>query len=400
MNPALARLGSYPFERLARLLEGTQPPRALAHIAMSIGEPRHAPPPGVIKALRAAADRLDTYPATRGLPELRAAAATMLARNTLPPGTRFDPDSQLLPVNGTREALFAFVQSAVDRARGAGQPLVAMPNPGYQVYEGAAILAGAAPLYMDATPGNGFLPDLEAVSAAQWDRCAVLVLCSPGNPAGGVHGLPWLRRALELADRHDFLVAADECYADLYLDESQPPPSLLRAALEAGHGGYERCIVFRSLSKRSSVPGLRSGIVAGDATVLKDFLRYRTYHGSAMPLPTQFASLAAWGDEAYVVANRAMYRAKFAKVLPVLRERYDVPEPAGGFYLWPDVGGDDAAFARRLHERQHVTVLPGSFMGRDAGRGNPGAGRVRISLVPALDDCVEAAWRMLELASG
>lgn len=398
MNPALARLNPYPFERLARLLEGAKPPAGLAPIAMSIGEPRHAPPPEVVAALRAAAGELDTYPATRGLAELRAACAGAIARTSLPAGAAIDPATQVLPANGTREALFAFIQAAVDRARGNGAPLVAMPNPGYQVYEGAAILAGASPLYMDANAGNGFLPDLEAVPASDWDRCAVLVLCCPGNPTGSVYDLPRLRRALELAERHDFIIAADECYADLYLDEAAPPPSLLRAALAAGHGGYERCVVFRSLSKRSGVPGLRSGCIAGDAALLRDFHQYRTYHGSAMAIPTQRASIAAWSDESHVVANRALYREKFARVLPLLRQRYDVPAPAGGFYLWPDVGGDDAAYARRLYAEGGVTLLPGSYMARDAGAGNPGAGRVRISLVPGVETCVEAATRMLAMA--
>jgi len=391
MNPLLERLQAYPFERLARLLADNRPPAELAHIGMSIGEPRHPPPALALEALRAHLAELGSYPATRGLPALRAALAAALARRCLPRGGSLDPESMVLPVNGTREALFAFVQAAVDRHPGA---LVAMPNPCYQIYEGAALLAGAEPYYLNTTAATRFLPDLDAVPAAVWDRCQLLFLCSPGNPTGAVLSLDYLRRGLELAERHDFVIAADECYADLYLDEAEPPPSLLAAARAAGRDRYQRCVVFHSLSKRSSLPGLRSGAVAGDPELLRPFLLYRTYHGCAMPVPTQLASIATWSDDAHVAANRRLYQEKFARVLPILQPVLDVARPDGGFYLWPQVGGDDAEFTRALHQRENLTILPGSYMARDTAAGNPGRGRVRISLVAGVDECVEAAQRI------
>jgi N-succinyldiaminopimelate aminotransferase len=390
MNPALARLQAYPFERLTALLAGNTPPAELPHIGMSIGEPQHAPPALALEALRAHLAELGSYPATRGLPALRAALAQALARRCLPAGGWLDPDSMVLPVNGTREALFAFVQAAVDPGRRA---LVAMPNPCYQIYEGAAILAGAEPYYLNTTAANRYLPDLDAVPAAVWDRCQVLFLCSPGNPTGAVLSLEYLRHALQLAERHDFVIAADECYADLYLD-TEPPPSLLQAAQASGRERFQRCVVFHSLSKRSSLPGLRSGAVAGDPELLRRFLLYRTYHGCAMPVPTQLASIAAWGDAAHVEQNRRCYQEKFARVLPILQPVLDVARPDGAFYLWPAVPGDDVAFARALHQQQNLTILPGSYMARDTAAGNPGRGRVRISLVAGVDACVEAAQRI------
>jgi len=397
MNPALQRLQAYPFERLRGLLAGAQPPPGLAGIALSIGEPRHQPPEFVLASLRASLAQLDSYPSTRGLPALRAAMAAALSRRLLPPGAVLDPESMVLPVNGTREGLFALVQAVIDPAEGA---VVAMPNPFYQIYEGAALLAGAEPYFLNTTAATDYLPDLDAVPAAIWRRCRLLFLCSPGNPTGAVLSLAYLARALELAQRHDFVIAADECYADLYLDESRPPPSLLRAAFEAGNSRYQRCLVFHSLSKRSSLPGLRSGLVAGDAALIERFLLYRTYHGCAMSLPTQLASIAAWSDEAHVADNRRLYRQKFDEVLPILAGVLQVQRPAGGFYLWPEIGGDDALFTRALFERAHLTILPGSYLARDAHGENPGRGRVRISLVPELGQCVEAALRLREFIAG
>ncbi|MFI4913916.1 MAG: succinyldiaminopimelate transaminase [Steroidobacterales bacterium] len=406
MNPQLARLQAYPFERLHELLTGARQPPELSHIGLSIGEPKHPPPPFVLETLAANLHQLGSYPATRGLPQLRVAMAAALKRRFLPAGARLDPDTMVLPVNGTREALFAFVQAAIDPTRDA---LVAMPNPFYQIYEGAALLARAQPYFLNTTAASGFAPDLAAVPAEVWQRCQVLFLCSPGNPTGAVLSLDYLQHALALADRHGFLIAADECYADLYLDETRPPPSLLAAALARGDEHFRRCIVFHSLSKRSSLPGLRSGLVAGDAQVLARFLQYRTYHGCAMPVPTQLASIAAWDDDAHVAANRHLYQEKFARVLPLLSPLFDMPTPQGGFYLWPDIGGrdgsgpdsrdDDAAFTRALYEQQNLTVLPGSYLARDAHGGNPGRGRVRISLVPPLEQCVEAAGRLREFAA-
>jgi N-succinyldiaminopimelate aminotransferase len=392
MNPALARLQAYPFERLTALLEGAKPPAELPTIAMYIGEPKHQPPAFVLKALAENLHQLGSYPATRGLPVLREAIAAMLLRRFLPAGARVDAETQILPVNGTREALFAFVQAAVTPKPDA---VVVMPNPCYQIYEGAAILAGAAPYYLDTTAATRFIPDLSAVPVAIWKRCQVLFLCSPGNPAGANLSLAYLQHALELAERHDFVIAADECYAELYLDEAAPPPSLLRAAHESGHPGFERCAVFHSLSKRSSLPGLRSGFVAGNAALMKQFLLYRTYHGCAMPVPTQLASAAAWADDAHVSANRALYREKFERVLPILTPVMDVVRPDGGFYLWPQVG-DDVAFTRQLHEQQNITILPGSYLAREHDGSNPGKGRVRISLVATVAECVTAAERIRE----
>jgi N-succinyldiaminopimelate aminotransferase len=396
MNPRLDRLHAYPFERLARLKAGITPPPGLSHIAMSIGEPQHAPPEFVVEALRRSLDRLGSYPATAGLPEMRAACANWLQRRfRLPPGS-VNPDTMVLPVNGTREALFSFVQAVVDDTP--GDAAVLMPNPFYQIYEGAALLAGAEPVFLDTTEATGYVPDLEAVPEELWRRCQVLFLCSPGNPTGAVLSLQYLQRALELAHAFDFVIAADECYTELYLDEKSPPPGLLQAAIAAGRDSFERCLVFHSLSKRSSVPGLRSGFVAGDARIVARFLLYRTYHGSAMSIPTQLASITAWDEDSHAARNRRLYQEKFEQVLPILADVLEVRKPAGGFYLWPDVRGDDEHFARELFATQNITVLPGSYLSRAAASGgaSPGAGRVRISLVPSVDVCVEAARRMRE----
>ncbi|MFO1407179.1 MAG: succinyldiaminopimelate transaminase [Steroidobacteraceae bacterium] len=392
MNPRIGQLYPYPFERLRALLDGAAPPPSLRHIPLSIGEPKHAPPPFIAAALTGALDTLGSYPAALGLPELRSAAARWLERRyTLPAGS-VDAERMVLPVNGTREGLFAFVQAVVGGSR--DRPAVLMPNPFYQIYEGAALLAGAEPVYLGCTRANGWLPDLDAVSPGDWARCQVLFLCSPGNPTGAVMPEDYLRRAIELADRHDFVIASDECYSEIYDDERRPPAGILAAARAAGHGSYERCVAFHSLSKRSSVPGLRSGFVAGDARVLADFRLYRTYHGCAMPLYAQRASVPAWDDEAHVIENRRLYRSKFDAVLPILREVMEVERPAGAFYLWPEVG-DDEAWTRGLHAGHNVTVLPGSYLSRPGPGGNPGRGRVRISLVAPADECVEAARRIV-----
>jgi N-succinyldiaminopimelate aminotransferase len=393
MNPALAQLRPYPFERLRVLLAGAKPPADLKHISLSIGEPRHEPPRFVLDALTSNLAGYGSYPSTAGVPQLRAAAAAWLTRRfQLPPGS-VDPETMLIPVSGTREGLFAFAQAIVDAAR---DPLVVMPNPFYQIYEGAAFLAGAQPYFLGNDRANAYLPSLDEVPSEVWRRCQLLFLCSPGNPTGAVAGIEYLRRAIALADRYDFVIASDECYSEIYLDEAHPPPGLLQAAVASGHNGFERCVVFHSLSKRSSVPGLRSGFVAGDARLIQSFLQYRTYHGCALPLPTQFASIAAWNDDEHVVENRRLYREKFAKVLPVLREVLEVEAPEASFYLWPKVP-DDERFARQLFERQHVTVLPGSYIARDTPQGNPGRGRVRISLVATVPECLDAAVRIRDL---
>lgn len=402
MNPHLKLLQPYPFEQLNRLQAGVVPPAGLARIALHIGEPKHAPPQFVLDALTGSLGELGAYPLTAGTPALRAAIAGWLDRR-YGVGSALDPARMVLPVNGSREALFAFVQAVLDpagRRDGAGKPAVLMPNPFYQIYEGAALLAGAEPVYLDTDASNGYLPDLEAVPAALWARCQVLFLCSPGNPSGTVAPLEWMRRALQLAEEHDFILAADECYADIYLDESRRPPGFLQAALALGNTTFKRLVVFHSLSKRTSVPGLRSGFVAGDPDLLAPFLLYRTYHGSAMGGHTQAASLAAWSDDTHARDNRALYQAKFAAVVPVLRQALPVEWPDAGFYLWLEVGCDDWHWTRELLARQNVTALPGRFLARDGGLfgagGNPGRGRVRLSLVAPLDECVTAAHRIVD----
>jgi N-succinyldiaminopimelate aminotransferase len=390
VNGRLELLTAYPFERLARLKAGITPPASLPHIAMSIGEPKHEPPALVIGALQKNLARLDSYPVTAGLPETRAACAAWLHRRF---AVRVSADGMVLPVNGTREALFSFVQAVV--STDGKPPVVAMPNPFYQIYEGAALLAGAEPLFLNTFAGNRFQPDLDAVPPEVWQRCQLLFLCSPGNPTGAVLSLDYLRHALALAEKHDFVIASDECYAELYRDDDAPPPSLLQAAVANGHDSFQRCVVFHSLSKRSSVPGLRSGFVAGDPQILARYLLYRTYHGCAMPLPTQLASIAAWNDDAHAAANRALYREKYARVLPILQPVLDVAEPDGAFYLWPDVKRDDEIFTRELFAKQNLTILPGSYLARTSrDGGNPGRQRVRISLVAPVEECVSAAKRI------
>jgi N-succinyldiaminopimelate aminotransferase len=389
MNPDLDRLQAYPFERLARLLEGSSPPRDLAPILLSIGEPRHPTPGFISEALIEHLHGLSQYPLTRGSAELRGSIAEWLTRREgLAP---LDPESQVLPVNGTREALFAFAQCVLDRST---HPLVLMPNPFYQIYEGAALLAGAEPCFLNNRADNGFLPDYDAVPEEVWRRCKLLYLCTPDNPTGRVTPRAVLQSLIERAERYDFVIASDECYAELYPDEGHPPLGLLSAAAALGNDAYRRCVVFHSLSKRSNVPGLRSGFVAGDAAILKRFLLYRTYHGCAMSPPTQAASARAWRDERHVRDNRALYRAKFDAVLPFLAPVMTVTRPDAGFYLWPEVAGDDTAFTRALYESAHVTVLPGSFLSRDTQGENPGRGRVRLALVAPIEDCIEAAQRI------
>lgn len=399
MNPLLDRLQPYAFERLRALLAGVTPP-ALPPVRLSIGEPQHATPDVIRTAIVERLDGLSTYPATAGLPQLRdAIAAWLMRRYALP---RLDPATEVLPVNGTREALFAIAQAVVDGTREA--PAVVCPNPFYQIYEGAALLAGAEPLFLNQTAGNGFDLDLSSLAETVWRRTQLLYVCSPGNPTGRVLDIDAWRALFEYADRYGFVVASDECYSEIYPDEGEPPLGGLEAADRLGRG-FHNLIVFTSLSKRSNAPGLRSGAVAGDAALLERFLLYRTYHGSAMSLTVQHASIAAWRDEAHVVANREQYRQKFAAVLPLLREALDVEEPDASFYLWAGVPGardaaasegDDEAFTRELFAATNVTVLPGRYLAREAHGLNPGRGRVRIALVSGIDECVEAARRIVE----
>lgn len=391
MNQDLDRLQPYPFEKLNRLKAGITPPAGLPHIALSIGEPKHQPPKFVEEELISHLHGLASYPLTKGRVELRQAIAAWLTRRFLLPAGTVDAERHVLPVAGTREALFAFAQAVVARGN---EALVVMPNPFYQIYEGAALLAGGTPWFLNTTAQNGFLPDFEAVPESVWRQCQLLYLCSPGNPTGAVADLATMQQLIALADRYDFIIASDECYSELYFDEQTPPPGLLQAAAAMGRTGYERCVVFHSLSKRSNLPGLRSGFVAGDAQVLEKFLLYRTYQGCALPPPTQAASIRAWQDEPHVVENRAYYRRKFAAVLEILQPVTSIAQPAGGFYLWLKTPGDDTAFARDLFAQQNVTVLPGSYLSREAHGTNPGAGFVRLALVAELDECIEAATRL------
>ncbi len=391
MNDALNLLQPYPFEKLRALLAGVQPPAGKKAIALSIGEPKHRSPSFVAETLSGSLEQLSVYPTTLGLPALREAIAQWCERRFRVPANWLDPARHVLPVNGTREALFAFAQAVVSRE---SNGLVVSPNPFYQIYEGAALLAGATPHYLPCLEENGFNPDFDAVPAEIWQRCQLLYLCSPGNPTGALVPLETLKKLIALADEHDFVIAADECYSELYFDEQNPPPGLLTACAELGRSDFRRCVVFHSLSKRSNLPGLRSGFVAGDADILKSFLLYRTYHGCAMPVPTQLASIAAWNDEVHVRTNRMLYREKFDAVLGLLQPVLDVKRPDGSFYLWPRTPIDDQTFTRELFAREHVTVVPGSYLSRNVDGLNPGANRVRMALVAPLAECVEAAERI------
>ncbi|MBU2005848.1 MAG: succinyldiaminopimelate transaminase, partial [Gammaproteobacteria bacterium] len=372
------------------LLDGVTPADMPA-VSLAIGEPKHSTPDFIHQAVSANMGGLANYPLTKGSAALREAIAGWLTwRFQLPEGS-VDAEQHVIPVNGTREALFAFAQTVVERRADAA---VLMPNPFYQIYEGAALLAGAEPVFLPCTEANGFIPDFAAVPANTWRRCQLLYICSPGNPTGAVMPLETLKQVLELAEQHDFIVASDECYSELYFDEDQPPPGLLQAAAQMGNTAWKRCVVFHSLSKRSNVPGMRSGFVAGDADVLKQFLLFRTYHGCAMPLPFQLASIAAWNDEAHVAENRVLYRQKFAAVMDILAPVMDVKMPPASFYLWPTTPVDDETFTRELFARAHVNVVPGSYLSRETGGLNPGANRVRLALVASLEECIEAAGRI------
>jgi N-succinyldiaminopimelate aminotransferase len=380
LNPLLARLQPYPFEKLRALLAGSVPNAALRPINLSIGEPKHPTPALVRDVLAASLDGLAVYPATAGTPELRSAIAAWLARRYAIPAP--DGERQVLPVNGSREALFAFAQSVVDPTRPAR---VVCPNPFYQISEGAAVLAGAQPMYSQ-----------NVLELDDWTGVQLAYVCSPANPTGKVLSLHDWRRLFELSDRHGFVIASDECYSEIYFD--QAPIGALEAAFKLNRPGYERLVAFSSLSKRSNAPGMRSGFAAGDAALLKSFLLYRTYHGSAMSLAVQRASIAAWNDERHVHENRRLYAEKFAAVLPVLENPLKAQMPQGAFYLWLRTPIDDREFTRRLHHAYNVLVLPGSFLARDAAGGNPGANHVRIALVAPLEECVEAAERMMRFA--
>ncbi|WP_287985670.1 succinyldiaminopimelate transaminase [Diaphorobacter sp.] len=394
MNPLLSLLQPYPFERLRQLFAGVTPSAAHRAISLGIGEPRHATPPFIQEALAANLAGLASYPSTAGDPSLREACAGWIQRRYRIP---VNPATQVLPVNGSREALFAFAQTVVDPTR-AGATVVC-PNPFYQIYEGATLLASATPYYAPSDPARNFAVDWDSVPEEVWQRTQLLFVCSPGNPTGAVMPLPEWEKLFALSDRYGFVIASDECYSEIYFRDV-PPLGGLEAATQLGRADYRNLIAFTSLSKRSNVPGLRSGFVAGDAALIKAFLLYRTYHGSAMGPAVQAASVAAWNDEVHVEENRALYRQKFAQVTPMLAEVMDVRLPDAGFYLWakvPDaLGMSDAEFAQALLAQYNVTVLPGSYLARDSGGANPGAQRVRMALVAETAECAEAASRIVQ----
>lgn len=395
MNPRLDLLQPYPFERLRQLFAGVTPNPAYNAISLGIGEPRHATPPFIQQALCHAiihTDSLAGYPATAGTPALRQACADWLQRRY---GIAVDAATQVLPTNGSREALFAFAQAVLNPTQ--SDALVLCPNPFYQIYEGAALLAGATPYFAPSMPARNFAVDWDSVPDAIWQRTRLMYVCSPGNPTGAAMPLSEWEKLFALSERYGFIIASDECYSEIYFRDEAPLGSL-QAAQQLGRADFKNLLMFTSLSKRSNVPGLRSGFVAGDAALVKQFLLYRTYHGSAMSPVVQTASVAAWNDEAHVIDNRRLYREKFEQITPLLAEVLDVKLPDAGFYLWAHVGtlcgGSDTAFARALYEQYNVTVLPGSFLAREAQGHNPGAGRIRMALVAEPADCLEAAQRI------
>jgi len=394
MNRNLDKLHPYPFEKLNALLDSVETRANEPHIAWSLGEPKHPAPDFLVDALndeKLIRRGFGAYPPTKGLPELRGAISTFLTRryglDSIP-----DPETQVLPISGSREALFAFAQAVLNPG---DDNITVMPNPFYQIYEGAALLAGCEPCYLNCT-SDGLMPDYTSVPTETWERTALVYLCSPGNPTGGVLSTAELEALINLSDEHDFIIAADECYSEIYLDEAAPPPGLLQVASAMGRDDYRNCIAFNSLSKRSNIPGVRSGYVAGDAAILEKFLLYRTYHGAAMPVHHQLLSAMAWQDEDHVRENRRIYRSKFDAVTEILRQVWPVDIPPGGFYLWPETPVDDQLFARRLIEFANIKVLPGSFLSRETTSGNPGAGRVRMALVATEDECIEAAHRIVD----
>ena len=391
MNSDLQRLQPYPFEKIAILKQGVQANPDLSPLSLSIGEPKHPTPAIILDSLRNSVSQIAQYPGTKGIPELRESIANWLIQRFELPENGVNPDTEILPVNGTREALFAITQCLIERKPDAK---VLMPNPFYQIYEGAALLAGATPVYLPCLEENNFLPDLDAIDDKTWQQCQLFFLCTPGNPTGAVTPISEIKKLLELAEKYDFIIVSDECYSEIYLNEATPPPGLLQVAASVGNTDYKRCLVFHSLSKRSNAPGLRSGFVAGDAEILKSFLLYRTYHGCAMPPHTQTTSVVAWGDEIHVQENRRLYREKFAAVLEILSPVMDIPQPQASFYLWAKTPIDDVTFTRDIYQQQNLNVVPGSYLSREVDGLNPGANRIRLALVAEPAQCTEAAQRI------
>ncbi|MBA2414157.1 MAG: succinyldiaminopimelate transaminase [Burkholderiaceae bacterium] len=392
MNPDLDHLQPYPFERLRELFAGITPVAGFASISLSMGEPKHSTPPFILEAYAKALSGVASYPLTAGVPELREAIAAWATRRYQLKA--LDPSTQVLPVAGSREGLFSFAQTVIDRSRDAR---VIAPNPFYQIYEGAALLAGAKPIYLPTTADDGFRMRFDSLTPAQWRNVQLVYVCTPGNPTGHVMTLDEWKQLFELSDRYGFVIASDECYSEIYFEEGKPPLGSLQAASQLGRDRYERLVMFCSLSKRSSVPGMRSGFVAGDADALKKFLLYRTYHGTAMSVAVQLASVAAWQDEAHVVENRRLYAQKFAQATPVINSRLACSIPDAAFYLWARTPIADAEYAQRLYAQKNVTELPGSYLSRDASGGNPGTGYVRIALVASPAEVADAAARIASL---
>ena len=393
MNPDLNQLHPYPFEKLKQLKQGITSPKNKAHIALSIGEPKHTTPDFILDELSQHLEGIGKYPTTKGIPELREAIAHWVSQRFNIPTEGISAETQIIPVSGTREALFSFALSVVDRTT-EKQPVVMMPNPFYQIYEGAALLAGAEPYFLNTTEDSGYLPDFESVPETIWQRCQLIYICSPGNPTGAVISKEQHKNLVALAEKHDFVIASDECYTEIYDDEVNPPQGLLQTAYEIGNTEYKHCVIFQSLSKRSNVPGLRSGFVAGNATLLEKYFQYRTYQGCALPISTQYASIAAWKDEIHVKENRVLYRQKFTAFVDILSDICQISKPPASFYIWLKTSISDVDFAQKLFEQENITVLPGSFLSRDAHGINPGKNHVRVALVASTEECIDAANRI------
>jgi N-succinyldiaminopimelate aminotransferase len=392
MNPELEKLHAYPFEKLKKLLSECNANTKKPSITLAIGEPKHQTPKFITEELKANIGNISIYPTTRGTNELKTTIIDWLCRRFHLSHKTLDEERNILPVNGTREALFSIAQTIINKKN--VKPIVMMPNPFYQIYEGAALLAGAEPYYLNCIEENKYIPDLSLVPKEIWERCQLFYLCSPGNPSGAVVDFDFIKELMKLADKYNFIIASDECYSEIYYDEKKPPLSLLEYAKKLGNTEYKRCLIFHSLSKRSNVPGLRSGFVAGDSEMIEIFYRYRTYHGCAMPLHVQKASIAAWNDEEHVKENRNIYRKKFLRVCCELEPVLPVSPPSGGFYLWPKLPNSDVDFAKELYQSENVKVLPGSYLSRKIDNINPGNKRIRIALVAETDTCIEAAKRI------
>ncbi len=390
MNPDLKKLQPYPFEKLHTLKAGCQP-AVEGHIALSIGEPKHDAPAFVLESIANNLNEINRYPLTKGSAELRTAISNWLIRRFKLPAESIDTEQHILPVTGTREALFSFAQCFVNRKKDA---LILMPNPFYQIYEGAAFLSGGTPFFYNTVKENHYLPDFDVIDESTWQHCQIIYICTPGNPTGSVISKQQLIKLIQLSLKYDFIIASDECYSEIYFDENNPPAGLLEAAHACGNTDYSNCMVFHSLSKRSNLPGMRSGFVAGDAGIIKAYLLYRTYQGCAMPPVHQIASIEAWNDESHVIDNRKRYVQKFDAVINILSDSIKITQPDAGFYLWLQTPVNDEQFARELFAQQNVTVLPGSYLSRESHGIHPGKNHVRLALVAPLDECQLAAKRI------